>query len=322
MHVVLGGRMGQLFKENSHTLFGINLVFMVTAVLLITLGYYLQVLNLYMGLLVTELIIILIPAVIYVRWKGTDIKQAFRLNSISPATLWRCVLITLCIYPAGLFLNMLSNMVLGLFGELIPISIPVADNGREYIINILVIALSAGVAEEAFFRGFLLNGYEHLGERKSILITAVLFGIFHFNIQNFIGPVFLGLVFGYLAIRTGSIIAPIAGHFINNAVSVTLMYAAGMVSGASAQGYEAVDNPGNLMAGLVFWGILALVGGFTSVRLFGRLKPDGSPAGTGEMNHHAGIGSPAPRLKDFIPVLLIAVIFIVFCIGELWVIIN
>ena len=135
-------------------------------------------------------------------------------------------------------MNLLGSLVLDMLGELLPLHIPAAESGREYIKNILVIAFAAGVGEELFFRGFLLKGYEWLGERKAVIYSAILFGIFHFNIQNFVGPAFLGIVFAVMSIKTGSVAAPVVGHFINNAVSVTFMFIAGLTTDTAVQGME------------------------------------------------------------------------------------
>jgi len=302
-----------LDRENPVTLLGVNMVFMITAVLLITLGYYFQVKNIYAGLVITELLIIPLPALIYTAWKGMHVREAFLLRGVGPLTIWKCVLITLCAYPVGLFLNLLGNLFLGMFGELIPMPVPVAESIWEYMINILVIALAAGVAEEFFFRGFLLKGYEGLGERNAVIISAVLFGIFHFNIQNFLGPVFLGVVFGFLALRTGSVIASAAGHFVNNALSVTFMFVSGMVSKTLPQGYESTNAAGVLTSGLIFWGVMALAGGITALRLYKGM----------ERQHRETATSVAViSFGDFIPVVVTVIIFIVFCVSELLVIIN
>jgi membrane protease YdiL (CAAX protease family) len=302
-----------LEKENPVTLLGINMVFMITAVLLITLGYYFQVKNIYTGLIITEFLIIPVPALIYTAWKGMDVRETFRLRGISINTLWKCVLITLCAYPVGLFLNLLGNLFLGMLGELIPVPVPVAESGREYLINLLVVALVAGVAEEFFFRGFILTGYEGLGERNAVIISALLFGMFHFNIQNFLGPVFLGLVFGFLALRTGSVVASAAGHFVNNALSVTFMFVAGMVSKTLPQGYEGQEASWPSAVGLIPWGAMALAGGVAALRLYKGLE---------RQDRKTDTSAATPSFGDFIPVAVTVIIFIVFCVSELLVIIN
>ena len=293
-------------KENPVTLLGINTVFLVTAALLITLGYYLQVKNIYVGLLITELVIIPLPAFMYIRWKGISAKEAFRFNGISLSTLWKCVLITLCVYPVGLFLNLLGNLLLGMLGEPLPLPVPVAETGKEYVINILVIALAAGVGEELFFRGFLLKGYEWLGERKAVIASAILFGIFHFNIQNFIGPAFLGIVFAVMSIKTGSVAAPVVGHFINNAVSVTFMFIASMMTDTAVQGAESSVTAGVMAAGVTFWGILALAGGVAALRLFRGLEGRRLEVAPGKI-----------YATDFIPVMITVVVFVIICASQL-----
>ena len=300
-----------MHKENPVTLLGINTVFLVTAVLLITLGYYLQAKNIYAGLLITELVIIPLPAFMYIKWKGISAKEAFRFNWISLSTLWKCALITLCVYPVGLFLNLLGSLVLDMLGEPLPLHIPVAESGREYIKNILVIAFAAGVGEELFFRGFLLKGYEWLGERKAVIYSAILFGIFHFNIQNFVGPAFLGIVFAVMSIKTGSVAAPVVGHFINNAVSVTFMFIAGLTTDTAVQGMEGNLTSGVMASSVAFWGILALAGGITALRLFRGLegrRPEVAPGKT--------------YVTDFIPVMVTVFLFVVICAGQLMLIMG
>lgn len=300
-----------MHKENPVTLLGINTVFLVTAVLLITLGYYLQAKNIYAGLLITELVIIPLPAFMYIKWKGISAKEAFRFNGISLSTLWKCALITLCVYPVGLFLNLLGSLVLDMLGEPLPLHIPAAESGREYIKNILVIAFAAGVGEELFFRGFLLKGYEWLGERKAVIYSAILFGIFHFNIQNFVGPAFLGIVFAVMSIKTGSVAAPVVGHFINNAVSVTFMFIAGLTTDTAVQGVEGNLTAGAMVSSVAFWGILALAGGITALRLFRGLegrRPEVAPGKT--------------YVTDFIPVMVTVFLFVVICASQLMLIMG
>lgn len=301
-------------KGSPVTLFGINVVFMITAMLLITLGYHYQVKDIYMGLLITEFLIIPGPALLYVLWKGVRLQGAFNLRPIGLRIVWRCVLITLSAYPVGLFLNLLASLFLGMLGELKPVPIPAAETLGGYFINILVIALVAGIAEELFFRGFLLKGYDGLSEKNAIIISAALFGVFHFNIQNFLGPVFLGIIFGCLAMRTGSVIGPIVGHFVNNALSVTCMFISELSSDALPQGYtDPTETVGLLKSGVVFWGFMALIGGIATLKLFNSL-------GTKYRQNRTFVA--APSFKDFIPVVIIIAIFIVFCIFELITIIN
>jgi len=67
----------------------------------------------------------------------------------------------------------------------------------------------------------ILNAYETSTNKKfAIIMSAILFGVFHFNIQNLLGPILLGIIFGYLVIITDSIYSAIIAHTLNNWVAV------------------------------------------------------------------------------------------------------
>jgi hypothetical protein len=169
-------------------------------------------------------------------------------------------------------LNLVPNIVLSLFGRLIPTPVPIARNGLEYVTNMAVLGLIAGVAEELYFRGLILSGYSRFGKRSAIVITALLFGLFHFNVQNFVAPVFLGLIFGYMTVVTGSVYPAIAGHVTNNAISVTIAYAAAVLSGEQRMTAVNGIDTGVLVVGAVFWGTIAVVGVYFMLKLLRSLK--------------------------------------------------
>ncbi|MEQ8521271.1 MAG: CPBP family intramembrane glutamic endopeptidase, partial [Vicingaceae bacterium] len=77
-----------------------------------------------------------------------------------------------------------------------------------------------------FFRGliqpFLLRrtGNHH----TAIWITAIIFSAIHLQFYGFFPRMFLGALFGYLMVWTGSLWAPILAHFANNAGAVAISY--------------------------------------------------------------------------------------------------
>jgi sodium transport system permease protein len=73
--------------------------------------------------------------------------------------------------------------------------------------------------EEIAFRGFILSGLRHLGKKWwAIGLSAVFFGIAHTVVQQSIAAAALGLVLGYLAVQTGSLVPCILFHLTYNAV--------------------------------------------------------------------------------------------------------
>jgi membrane protease YdiL (CAAX protease family) len=88
-----------------------------------------------------------------------------------------------------------------------------------------LIALLPGVCEELLFRGFLLRGFRtRFSEPAAIVWVGVLFGIFHVDPYRFVPVTLLGIWFGYLVVRTGSIIAGMVAHVTNNTIAISLSY--------------------------------------------------------------------------------------------------
>jgi sodium transport system permease protein len=86
---------------------------------------------------------------------------------------------------------------------------------------VFVLALVPALCEELAFRGFILSGLRQRNRPwRAIVWTAILFGLVHGVLQQSIIACMLGLVLGYLAVQTGSILPPILFHFAHNALVV------------------------------------------------------------------------------------------------------
>lgn len=107
----------------------------------------------------------------------------------------------------------------------------VTAEGPHRLVVILSVAAVPAIFEELGFRGALqpllirATGRAWLG----ILLTSVIFSAIHFQFYGFLPRVMLGLLFGWIAYRSGSIIPGMAAHFLNNAAAaVTLWYTGSM----------------------------------------------------------------------------------------------
>lgn len=79
-------------------------------------------------------------------------------------------------------------------------------------------SLLAPIGEELFFRGVILRRLSTVSQRFAIFVSALIFGMMHGNLLQTILGFGIGVVFAYTAVKTGSLILPIAGHiFINTA---------------------------------------------------------------------------------------------------------
>jgi len=85
--------------------------------------------------------------------------------------------------------------------------------------------VTAPIGEELFFRGYILTLMSARTARwVSILLVALLFAVTHFSTVPAWPPLFaFGVMLGWLRLRTGSLVAPITAHLLNNLISVTLL---------------------------------------------------------------------------------------------------
>jgi membrane protease YdiL (CAAX protease family) len=79
------------------------------------------------------------------------------------------------------------------------------------------VAIVAPVVEELIFRGLILQGFRRNYKAfTAVFMSALLFALFHLNPWQFPATFVLGLLLGWIVIRTNNIILAIIGHSINN----------------------------------------------------------------------------------------------------------
>lgn len=287
-----------------------NIFYFILGILLFSLGSYVQSREIYSGLLITEYLIILIPNLFFLKLKGLSLKETLRLNRISLKQAIYIVFIMIFSYPIAVFFNTLIIAILNLFGETVVTTVPMPDSGSKYLLSLLIIAISPGVCEEIMFRGTMMRAYEGLGKRMAIICSAILFGIFHLNLQNLIGPIFLGLILATIVYKTNSIYASILGHGLNNTIAMTLGYFATKLQ-SSAENVQALDIPFKiqLLISLIWFGLIALISSFILRKLLKNLPGD-----------EAIIDELEDKIKlfDFIPVILFILLFIIIHVKYLY----
>lgn len=92
------------------------------------------------------------------------------------------------------------------------------------MLNIVSTAVLPAIVEEMIFRGYILGALRVHGDGLAVVVSAVLFGLFHGNILQIPFAFILGLVMGYLVVQTDSILPAMLFHFANNLMSVLLTF--------------------------------------------------------------------------------------------------
>jgi uncharacterized protein len=132
------------------------------------------------------------------------------------------------------------------------------QNGIELGLLCAGVTIAAPFCEEFLYRGLVQPGLSRrVPMARAIVVTSLLFSVMHFDPVGFLARFELGLVFGLLAWRGGSVWPAIGAHAANNLTSVAIFF---MVGGDDAL------LPGWLVAVLVIVGNLTLVGWLLALR--------------------------------------------------------
>lgn len=89
--------------------------------------------------------------------------------------------------------------------------------------GILAITIAGPVLEEILFRGAITQALlQQYHPTKAILISALLFGVFHLNPAQILPAFLTGILLAWTYCQTGSLIPCILMHILNNSLSVYL----------------------------------------------------------------------------------------------------
>ncbi|MEO1616002.1 MAG: ABC transporter permease subunit/CPBP intramembrane protease [Planctomycetota bacterium] len=170
-------------------------------------------------------VLIVFPALAMATMFTTSVRQSLRLRMPHWTTLPIGLLFALAMHPTYV---MLSKLVSGLYpiSEQAALAMkPFSDQiaAAPWSSTLLLMAVLPAVCEEIAFRGFIFGGLvRDRGRVRAVLVTALMFGISHGVLQQSICASIMGVVLGWITLRTGSLLPCIIIHLTNNALSVSL----------------------------------------------------------------------------------------------------
>ena len=148
-------------------------------------------------------------------------------------------------------------------------------NSTDIWLNLMLISIVGPIFEEIFFRKLLIDRTIKYGAKVSIILSAVIFGFFHGNINQFFYAFLLGGFFAYVYIKTGKIIYTIVLHiFINLMGSVISTFAIKSLQALISNSYGAIDLAVVGIYSLIF--ILTILFGLIGLSMFKKAKFNGS----------------------------------------------
>ena len=150
----------------------------------------------------------------------------WRRPGISLPFFGKCVVLTFGAACAGQILSAAVYYLFGRFG--ISNGTPNFEfKGDPAVDTVLVVyvCILAPMLEETLFRGMILPRLRPWGDRFAVVVSALLFAIFHMNLVQGIPAFFMGLALGLVAVRSGSVLPGILIHALNNSLSTAFIAA-------------------------------------------------------------------------------------------------
>ncbi len=168
-----------------------------------------------------------VPVVVYLVRKKYPLFESLRFNPVSKNTAYATLLLSLGAMVISDEINILVDMVIPMPDSFLQVEAMLKpDNSLSLVLLIFTIVILAPIGEEILFRGFLQKYLENAwGDiTRAILFSSLFFAAIHFNPYWMIQIYFLGVLLGYLAWKTDSVIPCIIFHVIINSTSLLFTY--------------------------------------------------------------------------------------------------
>ncbi len=187
--------------------------------------------------LVGQLVLMLVPTLVLVRLRYGGFRESLRLTLPEPREM---VVIVVAVFA-------LQQMLQGYMAlqDALPMPESVrrliewfqnameasyrllaeASSPLEFVFVVVVVALVPAVCEEVLFRGLVQRSFEErFGGISAAVLAGFIFGLYHLNPFGVVPLVSLGIFFGYVVFRSGSLPLAVTAHFFNNFIACTALY--------------------------------------------------------------------------------------------------
>lgn len=151
------------------------------------------------------------------------------------------------------------------------------DSVLACVMNLIALAIIPAICEEFAMRCCSLQLLRKYGKGFAVIAVSIVFGLLHGNVVQFIFAFVVGLILGFVTVKTDSIVPAIFIHALNNGMSVV----------QSAVTFAANEDIASKVIVVIylFWvvaGVLSAVYLLIKKELFSKEKNNGSVLTTGQ----------------------------------------
>ena len=176
-----------------------------------------------LGIILGQIISFAVVILIGYKKTGKGFKEVFFVNKVS-LNYWIAIIVFMFGYV------ILSSELDNVLEYFLPMPL-LLENAFEsimveqlFIFSIIMIVIIPTITEEMLFRGIIVSGFkENYSGKKTIIVSALLFGLIHLNPWQFVSAFIVGLFSAWLCLRTKSILLCLYIHFFNNLLGLIAM---------------------------------------------------------------------------------------------------
>lgn len=213
-----------------------------------------------LSLLASQLLMVL-PAMVYmIRWR-IPVKEWIPFHKISFPKILMLVGFFLASIPV---LNLIQSVSLLFFHQVINQTMTKIISQWPLPVSIICIAVIPAFLEESIYRGVFFSEYRKMGLYIGAFCSGLVFGLLHFNINQFLYAFYMGVWFALLVDVCNSLLASVLLHFAINLSSVVSAYQAGSAQTTVEKSELVVRLPGMALT--------ACIGLFICVGIYGILR--------------------------------------------------
>lgn len=203
-------------------------------------------------------IVMAIPTAVFMLVNGINPSKKLPFKAIKPIDMLLSILFGYMLVPMMIFLNFISMFF-------------VENHMHEttqdlfyrypFLVQLIIIAVIPGIFEEFVFRGLIYHSYRKNGMMGAVLLSALCFGVFHLNFNQFFYACVIGVALAFLVEATSSLYSAMLAHTALNSFSIIVLSLVNEEtleeSNEAAQNLSSAQMIVSNIVAAVIWGMIA-----------------------------------------------------------------
>lgn len=230
-----------------------NRVFLLTVLFACTCANLLHIMQLTKDPVISNILLQLCLAfvpIIYLAFNREDFLKIYR-KPMKPAVLLLSIPYLLLLFPGTTFINNLSLFVAKNYANMSEMKL----NNYPFLAVVFATCVMPAVLEETIYRGIFFNNYKKAGIVRAAILSGLLFGLMHRNLNQFCYATYIGIMLALICESTGTIYTTMIVHFLNNFYSTTVGY---KISNKMPLLFKPIKNP-STKSEFIIWGLASVI---------------------------------------------------------------